>query len=167
MKVVMLDRDGVLNQDRADYVKHPGELVMIPGAGDACALLNRAGIKIAVVSNQSVVGRGIISVDMLERINDKLRNELQAQGGRIDLFLTCTEPPGGRSERRKPAPGMLREVLAHFRMSPRRRGDDRRSNDRPAGRTGRRRNTHSGSDRERRGFAGSGTSARHFAGQDS
>ncbi|MCE9522081.1 MAG: HAD-IIIA family hydrolase [Alphaproteobacteria bacterium] len=114
----MLDRDGVLNQDRADYVKHPGELLMIPGAGEACALLNGAGIKIAVVSNQSAVGRGIISVEMLERINEKLRNELQVLGGRIDLFLTCTEPPNGRSERRKPAPGMLREVLAHFRMRP-------------------------------------------------
>jgi len=118
MKLVMLDRDGVLNEDRADYVKHPGELVMIPRAGEACALLNRANVKIAVVSNQSVVGRGIISTDMLERIHDRLRHELDAQGGRIDLLVTCTDPPGTRSGRRKPAPGMLREVLAHFRARP-------------------------------------------------
>lgn len=118
MKLVMLDRDGVLNEDRADYVKHPGELVMIARAGEACALLNRAGIKIAVVSNQSVVGRGIISADMLERIHDKLRGEIAAQGGRIDLLLTCTDAPDARSERRKPAPGMLREALAHFRVAP-------------------------------------------------
>jgi D-glycero-D-manno-heptose 1,7-bisphosphate phosphatase len=117
MKLVMLDRDGVLNEDRADYVKHPGELVMIPGAAEACAALNRAGVKIAVVSNQSAVGRGIVSTEMLERIHDKLRQELFAQGGRIDLLLTCTDVPGRESARRKPQPGMLREALAHFRLA--------------------------------------------------
>ncbi len=115
----MLDRDGVLNEDCADYVKHPGELVMIARAGEACALLNRAGVKIAVVSNQSVVGRGIISADMLVRIHEKLRGEIAREGGgRIDLLLTCTDAPDVRSERRKPAPGMLREALAHFRIPP-------------------------------------------------
>jgi D-glycero-D-manno-heptose 1,7-bisphosphate phosphatase len=118
MKLAMLDRDGVLNEDRADYVKHPGELQMIARAGEACAALNSAGVKVAIVSNQSAVGRGIISADMLERINDKLRAEIAGHGGRIDLFLTCTDAPDARSERRKPAPGMLREALAHFRASP-------------------------------------------------
>ena len=118
MKLVMLDRDGVLNEDRADYVKHPGELIMIAGAAGACARLNGAGIKIAVVSNQSAVGRGIISADMLERIHAKLRAELQAAGGRLDLLLTCPDPPWSAGGRRKPAPGMLREALAHFRAAP-------------------------------------------------
>jgi D-glycero-D-manno-heptose 1,7-bisphosphate phosphatase len=117
MKLVMLDRDGVLNEDRADYVKHPGELLMIPRAGEAIARLNAAGIKVAIVSNQSAVGRGIISADMLARINDKLRQEIAREGGRIDLFLICTDAPDARSERRKPAPGMLREALAHFRLA--------------------------------------------------
>jgi len=116
MKLVMLDRDGVLNEDRADYVKHPGELVMIQRAAEACALLNRAGVKVALVSNQSVVGRGIISEEMLERIHAKLRGELSAAGARLDLVLTCTDAPWSASERRKPAPGMLREALAHFRL---------------------------------------------------
>jgi D-glycero-D-manno-heptose 1,7-bisphosphate phosphatase len=116
MKLVMLDRDGVLNEDRADYVKHPGELVMIPRAAEACGLLNRAAIKIALVSNQSAVGRGIISSETLERIHSKLRNELAAVGARLDLIVTCTDPPGTDSPRRKPAPGMLREALAHFRL---------------------------------------------------
>ena len=114
----MLDRDGVLNEDRADYVKHPGELVMIEGAAAACAKLNRAGIKVAIVSNQAGVGRGIISADMLERINVKLRDEIAAQGGAIDLLLTCTDARDGMSGRRKPEPGMLREALAHFRVQP-------------------------------------------------
>jgi D-glycero-D-manno-heptose 1,7-bisphosphate phosphatase len=118
MKLVMLDRDGVLNEDRVDYVKHPGELIMIEGAAEACARLNGAGTKVALVSNQSAVGRGIISCDMLERINAKLREELARAGARIDLLLTCPDPPWAAGDRRKPAPGMLREALTHFRVAP-------------------------------------------------
>lgn len=118
MKLVMLDRDGVLNEDRADYVKHPGELVMIPLAAEACARLNGAGIKVAVVSNQSAVGRGIIAADMLARIHERLTAELARAGARLDLLLTCPDPPWAASPRRKPSPGMLREALAHFRVAP-------------------------------------------------
>jgi D-glycero-D-manno-heptose 1,7-bisphosphate phosphatase len=118
MKLVMLDRDGVLNEDRADYVKNPRELVLIPGVGEAIGHLNGAGIKVAVVSNQSAVGRGIITLDMLERINAQLIEDLARTGARIDLFLVCTDAPGRPSERRKPAPGMLREALSHFRTLP-------------------------------------------------
>lgn len=117
MKLVLLDRDGVLNEDRADYVKNPGELVLIPGAGEAVAQLNNAGIKVAIVSNQSAVGRGIISPAMLEQINQRLTSDLAKAGARIDLFLVCTDAPGGASQRRKPGPGMLREALDHFRTS--------------------------------------------------
>ena len=118
MKLVMLDRDGVLTEERADYVKHPGELVVLARAREACAKLNRAGIKVAMISNQSAVGRGIISSDMLERINAKLRGELSVAGARLDLLLTCPDPPWAAGPRRKPAPGMLREALAHFRVQP-------------------------------------------------
>lgn len=118
MKLAMLDRDGVLCIERDGFVKHPGELQMIDGAAAAVAQMNAAGIKTALVSNQSVVGRGIISAEMLERIHAKLRVELAAAGARLDLLLTCTDPPDSRSERRKPAPGMLREALAHFRVAP-------------------------------------------------
>lgn len=118
MKLAMLDRDGVLTVEREGFVKHPGELLMIEGAAAAVAELNAAGIKTALVSNQSVVGRGIISADMLERIHEKLRSELRAAGARLDLLLTCTDAPERASERRKPAPGMLREALAHFRVEP-------------------------------------------------
>lgn len=118
MKLVLLDRDGILNEDRADYVKNPGELVMIPGVGEAVAHLNNAGLKIAIVSNQSAVGRGIISMAMLEQINAKLLTELRRGGAKIDLFLMCPDAPGQHSERRKPAPGMLREAMTHFRVQP-------------------------------------------------
>lgn len=118
MKVALLDRDGVLNEDRADYVKHPGELKLIPRVGEACAKLNAAGIKIAIVSNQGGVGKGVFSEEMLRQINARLLDELRRDGGRIDLLLTCNEPPWSDHERRKPRPGMLREALTHFRASP-------------------------------------------------
>jgi len=119
MKVALLDRDGVLNEDRADYVKHPGELKLLPRVGEACARLNGAGIKVAIVSNQGGVGKGVFSEDMLRQINAKLMDELKRNGGgRIDLLLTCNEPPWSEHERRKPKPGMLREALSHFRATP-------------------------------------------------
>jgi D-glycero-D-manno-heptose 1,7-bisphosphate phosphatase len=117
MKLVMLERDGVLNEDRAGHVKHPGELSLIAGAGEACARLNRAGIKIAIVSNQPAVGLGMMSLEMLERVNDRLRDAIWSQGGRIDLWLSCCDRPGTHSLRLKPAPGMLREALAQFRLT--------------------------------------------------
>ncbi len=118
MKLALLDRDGVLTEEPADYVKHPGELRMIDGAAAAVARLNAAGVKTALVTNQSAVGRGIIGADMLERIHAKLRSELAACGARLDLLLTCTDPPWAASGRRKPAPGMLHEALTYFRAAP-------------------------------------------------
>lgn len=118
MKLVLLDRDGVLNQDRADFVKNPGELVMIPGSAAAVARLNRAGIKVAVCTNQSCVGRGIIGPDMLDRIHDSLRDHLAAAGGHVDLLLHAPDAPDAATDRRKPGPGMLREALAQLRVAP-------------------------------------------------
>lgn len=116
--LVLMDRDGVLNEERADFVKSPSELVLIPGAAEAVARLTEAGHKIAVVSNQSVVGRGLIDEAMLTRINRALAAELARAGGRLDLILTCTDPPWAAGPRRKPAPGMLIEALRHFRLGP-------------------------------------------------
>src|SRR5262249_48423014 len=81
MDLVLLDRDGVLNVDREDSVKSPGELVMLPGAAKAVARLNAARSLVVVVTNQSVVGRGIIDEAMLARIHEKLTNELATAGG--------------------------------------------------------------------------------------
>jgi D-glycero-D-manno-heptose 1,7-bisphosphate phosphatase len=118
MRLALLDRDGVLNHDRADYVKNPGELILLPRAAEACARLNRANIKIAVVSNQAGVGKGIFSAEMLNQIHEKLRLELRKSEAHIDLLLTCTAPPWSEDPRRKPKPGMLHEAMAHYRVSP-------------------------------------------------
>ncbi len=118
MRLALLDRDGVLNVDRADSVRHPGELAMIPGSAAAVARLNAAGVRVAVVTNQSVVGRGIISAGMLEQIHHKVADALAREGGRIDAWFVCTDHPDQAGWRRKPRPGMLREALDQFRVAP-------------------------------------------------
>jgi len=117
-RLVLLDRDGVLNIDRPTSVRHPDELQMIPGAAAAVARLNAAGLAVAVVTNQSVLGRGIIDTTMLERIHAKLRTELAAAGAHVDAFHVCPDPPEAPTDRRKPAPGMLLEALAAFGADP-------------------------------------------------
>ncbi|MCC7276291.1 MAG: HAD-IIIA family hydrolase [Alphaproteobacteria bacterium] len=118
MRLLMLDRDGVLNVDRAESVRTPDALEMIPGAAAAVARVNAARIPVAIVSNQSVVGRGIVDAAMLERIHDRLRDALACEGAGIDAWFVCTDPPDRATERRKPRPGMLREALARFRVAP-------------------------------------------------
>jgi D-glycero-D-manno-heptose 1,7-bisphosphate phosphatase len=118
--LVLLDRDGVLNVDRADYVRTPGQLEMVAGAAEAVARLNAAGIRVAVCTNQSVVGRGIIPAEMLARIHDELRTRLAARAARIDALFACTDAPGPPSTHRKPAPGMLLDALRQFRVRPER-----------------------------------------------
>jgi len=110
----MLDRDGVLNEDRPDGVHAPEELILIPGAAEAVAHLNAAGVRVAVVTNQSVVGRGIIDEAALARIHAYLERELARFGAVLDSIIWCPDPPDRPTERRKPAPGMLREALARF-----------------------------------------------------
>jgi D-glycero-D-manno-heptose 1,7-bisphosphate phosphatase len=118
MRLVLLDRDGVLNEDRADYVKTPGELVLIPGAAKGLAILNKAGLKTALVSNQSVVGRGVVTASSAERIGAALIERLSREGARVDLALMCFDAPWAASQMRKPNPGMLLEAMRHFRAPP-------------------------------------------------
>ncbi len=115
--LVLLDRDGVLNEERGDHVTSPGELVMIDGSAKAVADLNAAGRKVVLVTNQSAVGRGLVPRETLDRIHDALRDELARAGGRLDDILVCTDAPWAATERRKPGPGMLREALSRYRAA--------------------------------------------------
>jgi D-glycero-D-manno-heptose 1,7-bisphosphate phosphatase len=117
-RLILLDRDGVLNVDKGDFVKHPGELEIIGGAGRAVARLNQAGVRVAVCTNQSVVGRGIIGPDQLDAIHRALAERLAAEGARLDLLLACTDHPDRPGPRRKPQPGMLVEALRRFDAEP-------------------------------------------------
>ncbi len=112
--LVLLDRDGVLNQDRADHVKTPDELVMIPRAAEAVARLNTGGHKVALVSNQSGLGRGLYDDQMFARIQEKLIAALRESGGHLDATFICPDPPWDAGPRRKPAPGMLEEAMRTF-----------------------------------------------------
>jgi len=116
--LVLLDRDGVLNENRADYVKSPDQLVMLPGAAAAVARLNAAGHRVMVCTNQSAVGRGIIDNVMLDRIHDAMRGHLQRAGARLDGLFICTDPPWAATPRRKPGPGMLLEAIRQARVGP-------------------------------------------------
>lgn len=114
LRLVLLDRDGVLNEDRPDSVTAPDQLVLLPRAAAAVARLNRAGARVAVVTNQSVVGRGIIDEATLARIHDRLEAALASAGAHLDSILVAPDTPDAASERRKPGPGMLREALEAF-----------------------------------------------------
>ena len=117
-QLFLLARDGVLSVDRDGFVKHPGELQLIEGAARAVARLNEANVRVAVCTNQPVVGRGIIGRDQLDRIHLALRDLLAGQGARLDLLVDCTDAPHGHSTRRKPEPAMLLEVIRHFGAHP-------------------------------------------------
>ena len=110
--LVLLDRDGVLNEEPGDWVKSPDELVMIEGAAEAVARLNAAGHCVVVITNQSVVGRGIIDETTLEAIHDRLRTHLAEASAHVDGIISCFDPPWAATPRRKPGPAMLCEALA-------------------------------------------------------
>jgi D-glycero-D-manno-heptose 1,7-bisphosphate phosphatase len=104
---VMLDRDGVIVRNRADYVKDWSEVEFLPRALDGLALLAQRGHRIFVLTNQSAVGRGLMSMTQLEAIHERLGREVEAAGGRIDGFLVCPHLPDAGCTCRKPAPGLL------------------------------------------------------------
>jgi len=117
--LVLLDRDGVINEDRTDFVKTPDELIFIPGALKAIASLNTHGHLIAIVTNQSCIGRGIISVDTLDNIHGKLLKSLADVGGKIDHIFFAPDAPWEATENRKPGAGMFHSAMTMFRHSPR------------------------------------------------
>jgi D-glycero-D-manno-heptose 1,7-bisphosphate phosphatase len=114
MKLVILDRDGVINHDSDQYIKSPEEWKPIPGSLAAIARLNQAGYRVVVASNQSGVGRGLFETDTLIAIHDKMLKALAQVGGRIDAIFFCPHTNADNCDCRKPKPGMLREIAARF-----------------------------------------------------
>ena len=110
MKVVILDRDGVINEDSADFVKSVSEWKPIPGSLEAIARLCHAGFHVCVASNQSGIGRGLFDYDALFAIHDKLQRSLADLGGRIEAIAYAPEHPDHATEMRKPNPGMLLDI---------------------------------------------------------
>jgi D-glycero-D-manno-heptose 1,7-bisphosphate phosphatase len=110
---VILDRDGVLNEEAPErgYVTRPEKWRWVPGSLDALASLARAGVRVSVATNQSGVGRGIMTLQDLDDVHARMRSEAAAAGGRIDALFTCTHTPGAGCDCRKPAPGLIRAAV--------------------------------------------------------
>jgi D-glycero-D-manno-heptose 1,7-bisphosphate phosphatase len=110
VKLIILDRDGTINEDRDDYVKSPDEWVPIPGALEAIARLNHAGWHTVVASNQSGIGRGLFDMVTLNEMHLKMNHLLAKQGGRIDAVFFCPHTPDDGCNCRKPLPGLFRQI---------------------------------------------------------
>lgn len=110
MKLIILDRDGTLNQDRPDYVKSPEEWLPLPGALDAVARLNHAGWHVVIASNQSGLGRGLFDVSTLNAIHAKMHKLLAAVGGKIDAVFYCPHAAEENCHCRKPEPGLFEQI---------------------------------------------------------
>lgn len=115
--LVLLDRDGVINEDRADFVKTPAELKILPGSLEAIRRLNDAKHMVVIATNQSCIGRGIITTQMLSDIHQLLLDRLTLVGGRIDDIFVAPDAPWAASENRKPGPGLLLRAMEKFRTA--------------------------------------------------
>lgn len=117
MKLIILDRDGVINEDSDDYIKSPDEFIPIAGALTAIARLKQAGYTVVVATNQAGVGRGLFDLGTLDAIHEKLHRELGRVGGSLDGIFFCPHHPDEACECRKPKPGLLLEIARRFQVS--------------------------------------------------
>lgn len=113
-QAIFLDRDGTINRERADYVKCWAEYEWLPGAQAALAVLAQLSLPVFIVTNQSAIGRGILSRQALDAMHEQVRAEAAAAGGRIDHFLVCPHTPAEQCACRKPQPGLLQQAAAEY-----------------------------------------------------
>ncbi|TMG86840.1 MAG: D-glycero-beta-D-manno-heptose 1,7-bisphosphate 7-phosphatase [Betaproteobacteria bacterium] len=113
-KLIVLDRDGVINYDSEQFIKSPDEWRPIPGSLEAISRLNHAGFRVVVATNQSGLGRGLFDMATLIAIHEKMHKALSQVGGRIDALFYCPHTADSACECRKPKPGMLTEIGQRF-----------------------------------------------------
>lgn len=114
MKLVILDRDGVINHDSDAYIKRPDEWTPIEGSLEAIALLNQSGFHVVLATNQSGVGRGLFDMATLNAIHDKMHRALGHVGGRVDAIFYCPHAPEANCPCRKPKLGMFEDIARRF-----------------------------------------------------
>jgi len=114
MKLIILDRDGVINQDSDHFIKSPEEFIPLPGSLEAIVRLNAAGYHVAVATNQSGIARGLFDVVTLQAMHQKLAQSLATLGGHLDFITYCPHGPDDECDCRKPKPGMYQQIAAHF-----------------------------------------------------
>lgn len=117
MKLVLLDRDGVINEDLPTSVKTKDEFILLPGVINAIKLLNQAKVPIAIITNQAVVGRGLLTEKGLNDIHDHFKTFLKEQGAYVDKIYVCPSNDPNHPDR-KPNPGLLLKALKDFQVSP-------------------------------------------------
>jgi D-glycero-D-manno-heptose 1,7-bisphosphate phosphatase len=117
-RVIVLDRDGVINHESPEFVKTADEWEPLPGSLEAIAALGRAGFLVTVATNQSGVGRGLLTADTLEAIHEKMSASVQAAGGQLDGIFVCPHRPDEGCDCRKPNPGLLHQIAARFSCEP-------------------------------------------------
>jgi len=111
-RYIILDRDGVINEDSDDYIKSPEEWIPIPGSLEAIARLEHAGYSVAIATNQSGIARGLFTERDLDAMHMKLHHELARLGAHIDLIAWCPHGPGEGCTCRKPAPGLYEQIAS-------------------------------------------------------
>jgi D-glycero-D-manno-heptose 1,7-bisphosphate phosphatase len=116
MKLVILDRDGTINQDSDQYIKSPAEWKPVPGSIEAIARLTQGGWRIVVATNQSGIARGLFDMTTLNAIHVEMHRAVVQAGGRIDAIFFCPHAADSNCECRKPRPGLLREIGSRFEV---------------------------------------------------
>jgi D-glycero-D-manno-heptose 1,7-bisphosphate phosphatase len=117
-KLVILDRDGVINVDSDAFIKSPDEWVPIPGSLEAIARLNQAGYRVVVATNQSGIGRGLFDMATLNAMHVKMQRAAAAVGARVDAVFFCPHTAEDQCECRKPKPGLLKTIIERFEIDP-------------------------------------------------
>jgi D-glycero-D-manno-heptose 1,7-bisphosphate phosphatase len=110
MALIILDRDGVINEDSDDYIKSPEEWHAIPGSLQAIARLNHAGYRVVIATNQSGVGRGLFDIDTLGKIHEKMCSQLEEAGATVESIFYCPHTPEDGCNCRKPRPGLFEDI---------------------------------------------------------
>lgn len=116
MKLIILDRDGVINFDSDQFIKNPDEWKPIPGSLEAIARLCQAGYRVVVATNQSGVGRGLFDMSTLNAIHDKMHKSCALMGGRIDAVFFCPHTAEANCACRKPKSGMIEEIAGRYNV---------------------------------------------------
>lgn len=111
-RLVILDRDGVLNEDSDAYIKSPAEWIPLPGSAEAVARLNQAGHIVVVATNQSGLARGYFDLETLAAIHERMQQHLEQHGAHLDGIYVCPHGPDDRCTCRKPRPGLLDQIAS-------------------------------------------------------
>ena len=116
LKTVFLDRDGVINKERNDYVKSISELEMFPNVAKNIELLKNAGFLVVVITNQSAINRGLVTHEMVHKIHDSIQNHLKKNGTSVDGFFYCPHKPDENCICRKPKSGLLNKAILELNI---------------------------------------------------